>query len=345
MLLSSSHWKRINYLMILVFLTPILFSSCGKKDKTRITFQPNVAPLAFSFTRKEEGLWSAGTGIATPYGIFMIEQEFDRREDFTYIVFRDRAKGIDQVFKVGSKGYIELHTLGEHKLRLQREENKIVIDDEAITGTITVEIYPDSQAVAKIEFTDGPDVVLFSDKRLKVEYNSLLWSDDALLLDSIQSVTCEKGMNYRMLTFNWKQTIKDKTVPLTVMLLPKGNIEQDILSLQSAFNQVAPHVEFKRTYNRGGVILGLIITIVCFLGLFFSVPLWRRNQRIVNEARKGVGFWSAVTGKWEKVLEKEKKKATRGAILTFFLALGLFFSVLYLTKDLGFVSEVLNGIV
>jgi hypothetical protein len=335
------NWQLALRLLMLLIFTSAVFSGCGKKDKTRITFRPNVAPLSFSFSRQESGLWSASAGVITSYGILSIEQEFDRREEFTYIVFRDRAKGTDQVFKVGSKGYVELHTIGEHKLKMQREENKIVVDNEAISGTVEVNIYPDSQAVVRVEFVNGPDFVLFTDRRLNVEYNSLIWSDDSLLLDTVQSVTYHKGLNYRRLVFDLKSDIKGQSTPLAVDLPTRGgNIEKDLQSLQSAFSQVAPNIRFERISHKGFAASLVVIETVCFLGMLFSIPLWRRNRRILNEARRKASLWSNITGKWSKGLEQERNRAELGFKWTLFLAAGLFIFGLWLLTDLEFVGEV-----
>lgn len=234
--------------ILLILLLSLALAGCGKKSKTSLTYVPHGVPVAIKCSRQADGLWTLSGGLITHVGIFSIEQSFDTRDEFTYLVLRDRAKGTDQVFKLATKGYVKLHTVGEHRIQVERDDNKVVIDVETVSGAFGFDVFPDSEAVARVEFGSGqPDFVLFSDRRLAVEYQSYIWSDDSLPLDSVQSITYRKSFGSRALVFDWKPAAKDHPEPFQVNLTDRLTAEQNFSALQRALAQAAPHVQFKRS--------------------------------------------------------------------------------------------------
>ena len=259
-----------------------LVVGCGKKAKTEVTFRPNVLPAIFKCSRQNDGLWMVGGGVVTQYGIISLEQTFDTRDEYTYLVLRNRQKGIDQVFKLGVKGYVEIHTLGEHKLRIQRDENKVVVDVETISGTFDINVFPDSQAIARIELGSGqPDLVVFTDKRLTVEYDSVFWKDDSLPLDSIQSISFQKGLYSRSCVFKWKDDVKNQTTPFVLSFSDMKTAEGNFLVLKKTVEENAPHIRFERVTNKGAI-LSLI-----FVAVFFGVILGASILMTVTSIKDG----------------------------------------------------------
>jgi hypothetical protein len=238
-------------------------------------------------SREGDGLWKASGGFVTQYGVFAIAQSFDTRDQFTYLILRDRAKGTDQVFKLATKGYVELHTIGEHRIRLEREENKLIVDVETTSGTIAFDVYPDSQAVTRIELGhDQPDFVFFTDKRLAVEYDSYIWSDASIQLDSIQTVTYQKTFGNRSLIFDLKPEITDHPPqPFVVKLTDIPTADKNVLALESALAQFAPKVTLQRT---------IITTYAQFLWLLVfltgAVMIGAGTVVIYNSFRKKLGW-------------------------------------------------------
>jgi hypothetical protein len=256
----------------------LAFNGCGKKSRTQVSYRPNNAPLVFSCSRQGDGLWTLSGGVVTQVGIFSIDQTFDTRDPYTYIVFRDRTKGTDQVFKLGTRGYVELHTVGEHTIRIEHDEEKTIIDVATVSGSFDLNVYPDSQATTRIEIGQGqPDLVVFTDRRIAVEYNSYIWNDISLPLDSIDNITYRKGMQDRALVFSWKPEVINHPAPFELTLKDSASAEKYFLDLQTALAQVAPHVQFRRS-THGPIGHWIILGISSILGLF-GLTVGIRNYR------------------------------------------------------------------
>lgn len=330
---SLTHLKA-PFILSCLLLSFSLVAGCGKKSKTSVDFRPAGTPLSFKCSRQADGLWTVSGGIVTQVGIISIEQTFDMRDEFTYLVFRDRAKGTDQVFKLATKGYVELHTVGEHKIRVQREENKVLIDVETLSGSFDLNVYPDSEAVARIEFGNGqPDFVFFTDKRLAVEYQSVIWSDDSLPLGAIQSVTFEKGLNARTLVFNWKPNVEVRPQPFQVVLTDIQTAEKNFLALQNAFAEYAPDVKFEQRSSSRGVVSAFILALISLPGTLLLIKWVWIGYRAFNE----VSFMDT----WRGVRDNEKNKGCAGCLLLPVSVSLLCVSLHFLWLDLDFVKSVL----
>jgi hypothetical protein len=93
-------------------LLAVLLTGCDGKGSTKLSYSaPIAAPLGISFSIDKDGSWVAAAGIATPVGTFAIEHTLESRDAFTYIVLRNREKGTDQVFKIGTTGYVDIHAI------------------------------------------------------------------------------------------------------------------------------------------------------------------------------------------------------------------------------------------
>lgn|GEM_PF-6203021 len=109
-----------------------------------------------------------------------------------------------------NKGKVKLHLTGTHDLTLQPEkDNKIIIDNETISGTITIEIFPQGQELAHVSFEGGSEFVFLTDNRLHIEYPSLAHSirdeklnvnllnlfdqDDSISLNTVAQVNAERN--------------------------------------------------------------------------------------------------------------------------------------------------------
>ncbi len=257
-------FKQLASFLLSLLLCATLFSGCGQKDKTTIGWKP-AAPLSVSLTREEKGLWRLSTTVPLPYkdlGVFSIDHRLDVRDEYTYIVIRDRKSGTEQVFQLGvSKGKVKLHIVGEHNLTLQPEENnKIVIDHEIRSGEMKIEIYPDGQKLASVIFENGTEFVFLSDQRLHIEYGSLansikreklpdlqslFRSDDSISLKSLDRVAFKRDLGISQLEIDWKPEIKANQEALVVELPKKRkSLITNVEELRSTFKTLAPAVQF-----------------------------------------------------------------------------------------------------
>lgn len=248
-------------LCLLAIAAALCCVGCGGKGSTTVTYRPSQLPLEIRLKQEDGGLWTVSGGLVTPAGVFAIEQQFDMREQFTYIVLRDQSKGTDQVFKVGATGYVELHTTGEHKLRIKREDKKIIVDVDTLSGTIDVLVFPESSAIGRIDFgQDDPDIVVFDDRRLVIEYPSIFSSSDSLNLDAIQSVTLRRTLHHKSVVFTWKSATEHE--PLELSLADQANADRNFSELQSTLKAIAPGVRFERQTPASGTIVALLCTVL-----------------------------------------------------------------------------------
>jgi len=246
----------------------VVASGCGGKGTTRLAYQPHGAPIQITFQSNKDGSWTVGGGIVTPVGTFLIEHTTAARDEFTYIVMRDRKKGTDEVFKIGNTGYVEVHTVGEHKLRVYRDGNRVIIDTETINGSITVNVYPSSTALARADFgPEAPDVIVTSDAKLIVEHPSIWRRNQHVPLASVKAIELQRQVlssHYR-LRVEWKDGIKAE--PLDISFGSSDSADTEFQTMKAGIAKVAPHVLVRqgRTWWRGAVALAVIIVVVLLI--------------------------------------------------------------------------------
>jgi hypothetical protein len=253
----------------------LLITGCQKHDTTTVGWHPS-SPVGINFTWSGDGLYKvslgvpvaalgAPVGVDVPVqaaGVFTIEHEFDLRQDATYIIIRNRAKGIDQVFQVGVRGYVELDLSGEHKLLLHNEgENKFVIEDISLTP-IHLQFFPQGEERATASIHGGPEFVFLTDHRLHIQYPSLshfglngagmlqsliYHKDDAFSLDSVDSIVFKREYQVSQLIFNWKPQAANAEPPLVVEL-PRGGypLVDEVLRFDQLVKTVKPEVSFEK---------------------------------------------------------------------------------------------------
>ncbi|MDF5718330.1 MAG: hypothetical protein PUP93_31810 [Rhizonema sp. NSF051] len=253
--------------------------------------------------REVKGLWKFSVSAPLPIdnlGVFSIDHEFDFRDDYTYIIIRNRKNGTEQVFKLGiDKGKVKLHLTGTHDLTLQPEkDNKIIVDDDALSGSMTILIYPNGQKLADVPFEDGPEFVFLTDNRLHIEYPSLSHSirderlnldisslfrqDDSISLNSVEKVTFKRDLYVCQLIFNWKPEIKANQQPLVIELPKKGKSTiKNIQELQKTLAILAPKVQFTSDYSNPNMVSFRISVTFCvmfgLLLLFFIFRYAKKN--------------------------------------------------------------------
>ncbi|MDJ0737587.1 MAG: hypothetical protein QNJ47_26595 [Nostocaceae cyanobacterium] len=289
--------KSLSALFLSFLLCITLLSGCGQKDKTTVGWKP-VSPISISLSREAKGLWKFSANIPLPVktlGVFSIDHQFDVRDEYTYIIIRDRKNGTEQVFQLGvNKGKVKLHITGEHNLTLQPEEdNKIIIDNEVISGKITIEIYPDGQKLAGILFENGTEFVFLSDNRLHIEYASLINSikreelppdttslfqnDHSISLESLEKVTFTRDLGISQLKFDWKTEIKANQEPLIIELPKKSKLTiAKIEELKNAITTFAPKVQF--VIERSTPKLWWFLTIE-FMGISLIIFFGRKKRK------------------------------------------------------------------
>ncbi|HRH40525.1 MAG TPA: hypothetical protein PKY82_02690 [Pyrinomonadaceae bacterium] len=323
------HLFKATFLVFFIFAN---FSFAFQVDRSKTTFEyrPNVIPVSLQIKKTDDGLWSVSGGVITPVGIFAIEHTFDVKDKFTYLVLRDRAKGTDQVFKIGMTGYVELHTKGEHKLRIQRDDNKVVVDVDTISGSFELLVYPESQAVARVSLGTGePNIVITSDKRLIVEYESIILNDPSFPLESLESITFRKSFLTRRLYFNWKSGIKDTPPQFFFDFLKRSDAEPGFADLQTAFATYAPNIKFEKSESDSPFYIALAIFLSSLLGAF-GFRFWGGSSRYtLNKA----GFWDRTfTNKYEN----EEKLSRRTGCLS--VICGIVAVISFLTLACNYLS-------
>ncbi|MEH2156584.1 hypothetical protein [Nostoc sp.] len=282
----NSAFKLRAAFFLLLSLT--LVSGCGEHDRTTLKWHP-AAPIGIALKREAKGLWNFSTSVPLPIdnlGVFSIDHEFDFRDDYTYIIIRNQKKGTEQVFKLGvDKGKVKLHLTGTHDLTLQPEkDNKIIVDDDALSGTMTVQIYQNGQKLANISFENGTEFVFLTDNRLHIEYPSLYHAiqherfnidsssifrkDDSISLNSVEKVTFKRDMQVCQLIFDWKPEIKANQQPLLIELPKKGKSTiKNIQELQNTLTILAPKVQFNNDYSSPNAV-SFSICVLGYLLLF-----------------------------------------------------------------------------
>jgi len=246
----------------------VFVAGCGGKGSTKVSYQtPPFSPFKISFTMNQKGVWEVDVGIATPVGIFSISQEFGSRGDFTYIVLRDRAKGTDQVFKMGVTGYVDIHTVGEHKIRLQQEDNRWIIETETISGRLEFEVHPSSTAIARVDFgPSDPDIVVSTNRTIVIEYAGIFSSPRTVPLDSIASITLTRMSPHApTLSFQWKEgATHDELADIAIG--DSDHVDANFAALEQAISKVVDHVTFEQSTNWLGSICLWCFLIFLILG-------------------------------------------------------------------------------
>jgi hypothetical protein len=186
---------------------------------------------------------------------------------------------------------------------LQKEgENKFVIDDDAVSGTLDLTIYPEGQVLSTVQFTDGPDFVFLTDNRLHVRYHSLIntvrdeqlgkmdlqrafIADEEFSLNSVKSITFERKFmeGISRVVFAWKPEITTHEKPLTIDLPDNPlTLKNDVQTLQDTMGKMSPGVRFYREYDHpAGSGIALVILLCSWMGCFIGcyVLLNKRTKR------------------------------------------------------------------
>lgn len=283
----NSAFKLRAAFFLLLSLT--LLSGCGEHDTTTARWNP-AAPVGIALKREAKGLWNVSATVPVPIsnlGVFSIDHQFDFRDDYTYIIIRNRKNGTEQVFKLGvDKGKVKLHLTGTHDLTFQPEkDNKIIVDDDALSGTMTVQIYPNGQKLANVPFENGTEFVFLTGNRLHIEYpslshaiqherlnldiSSLFRQDDSISLNSVEKVTFKRDLQVCQLIFDWKPEIKANQQPLLIELPKKSKSTiKNIQELQASFAILAPKVQFTNDFsNPNKVSFNIFVVGYLFLGV------------------------------------------------------------------------------
>ena len=229
------------------FLPPAFLSAGGGKKATTETLRrPHAAPLIFKCGRQNDGLSTpGGAAFGLPYDIAAVEQIFDAPAKLVQHRLSDRKKGFVQLFKPEIKGYIEIHTKGEHNLGFQRFDHHVTVDVKSISGGFDIDVFPDSQAHTGIELGNRqPGYVIYTEKILAVKRDSVLLNDESLP-DSIQNKTGQKGLDARVYVFNRKE-IKNQTRPFKLILSDFNISEVCFLAFQKITGKNASRIIFKR---------------------------------------------------------------------------------------------------
>lgn len=282
MLKSTNYGCLLRHQCLIATLLISLLAGCGGKGSTKLSYSPPASPTVISFSADKDGNWTIAAGLATPMGTFSIEHTFETRDDFTYVVLRNRDKGTDQVFKIGSAGHVDLHVIGEHKLRMQREGNKWIIDTQTISGTLEVAVYPSDSAI-RIGFGGygDPTFKLTTDRMLVVEYP--FFSSRSIPLDSVERITLNKMSGYeeQHLEVAWRDAIDDK--PLSISLSDRPDLSANFATFRNAVASIDGRILFTTSSTSSlWWIHTLIIsfcTVICIsVGYLFPLAVYSKSE-------------------------------------------------------------------
>ena len=299
-MVASSAKMRCTYCLkgLAVGVSLLLGAGCGGKGSTDFKYRgPEVAPIGISFTKAEDGLWKASAGIVTSVGTFSIERTFDYRDEFTYIVLRNRDKGVDQIFKVSTSGYVDVHAVGDHRLRIQREGNQWIIDTQTISGHLDINVYPSSSAIARVDFGDNDiAMIVHSDRKIIIEQPSRFFQSKAIQIDSIKSIGLHTqaifGVN--VLSFDPKPGVPEPTYVYQLTPSAGPSLEHNLAIVESTPSRFAPHVHI---YRRTSYVLAMnfifasigAIAVSALLGAFVGYTNFRDSS--FKEQYKNTWFW------------------------------------------------------
>lgn len=211
------------------------------RGQSKLTYTTPTLPVNVSFTTDFQGNWTVTAGVATPIGTFSIEHEFPSQKDDTYIVFRDRSKGRDQVFALGRKAYLRIHTQGEHLLDVRKENNKFIIEATTISGAITAELHSEDSCACRVTFRDNaPDMLVTYDRKFVVDHSVLNKDPVHYSLDSVDSIDHVRILGHNYLLVTWKAGLDDK--PVWIEVPGNENLDVKVRMLTDSVGQVSPKV-------------------------------------------------------------------------------------------------------
>jgi hypothetical protein len=134
------------------------------------------------------------TGSAKAAGTFPIAGFIPKLPHLTYVIFRNTPRNVDQVVIIDALGdFIERRGSVQQTEGHRPGENVHVIDVADVHNPVVVEVVPKSVAVLRLTFgKEEPAVVLYSDRRLMIDYPSFFSINDRFTLSELRSVHLEK---------------------------------------------------------------------------------------------------------------------------------------------------------
>ncbi len=136
------------------------------------------------------------SGSAKLTGSFPLAGFVPKLPHLTYVIFRNAPRNLDQVVTIDALGdFIEQRGAVRQTEQHRPHENVHVIDVADINNPVVVEVVPKSVEVLHLTFgKDEPALVLYSDRRLMIDYPSFFSINDRFALADLRSVRLEKPM-------------------------------------------------------------------------------------------------------------------------------------------------------
>jgi hypothetical protein len=149
-----------------------------------------------TYTANDKGGTISCSGSAKPAGTFPLAGFIPKLPHITYVIFRDTPRNQDHVVTVDALGdFVEQRGAVRQTEGHRPHENVHVIDVADINNPVVVEVIPKSVEVLRLTFgKDEAALVLYSDRRLMIDYPSFFSINDRLTLSELRSVRLEKPM-------------------------------------------------------------------------------------------------------------------------------------------------------
>lgn len=233
--------------IVVLLMTSIAVNvaGCGGKGTTNISYAPPISPIGITFNLDNDGKWTVGAGAVTPVGVFALSHSFDPRPDLTYIVLRNRNTNTDQVFSMTSSGHVDVHAVGEHKLRMNREENRWIIETDTISGNLEIQVIPSTNASARIDFGENdPAFVVMPTRMLVIEHPSSFKSSDTISLESLKSIELRSVANLKFI----RMVKRDNSAIAPMVSINNSDASAyNFSTLERSVKGISPNVDFKTT--------------------------------------------------------------------------------------------------
>jgi hypothetical protein len=204
----------------------------------------------------------AQTGSAKFAGAFPLGGFDPKLPHVTYVIFRNRARNSDQVVAIDAVGdFTQRRGAVTHTESYQIGDNVKVIEVEDAQSPVYVEVKPQTVEVLRLKCgPKEPSIVLYSDRRLMIDYPAMFTINDRFQLSELRSVRLEKAFVIGQTQARFVRTNGKEVV---VEYANTEQAEHAYEELWPALKAMAPHIDCGTERNWkllvGVVILGIII--------------------------------------------------------------------------------------
>jgi hypothetical protein len=184
----------------------------------------------------------AQTGSAKFVGAFPLGGFDPKLPHVTYVIFRNRARNSDQVVVIDAVGdFVQRRGAVAHTESWQIGDNVKEIDVEDAHSPVQVEVIPKTVEVLRLKCgPNEPSIVLYSDRRLMIDYPALFSINDRFQLSDLRSVRLEKAF---VLGNTQARFVRKDGKEVLVEYANADQAEHAYEELWPALKAMAPHVD------------------------------------------------------------------------------------------------------